>query len=136
MRNGIGKLNISLGLIVMAAFMAYGFWLIYMRDFHPNKEAWIAASYMGEHFQSRIAHVHGNLFSLLNIVFGYLILTLPIPSGYAKITSIFALLGLLMPIGILAETHFNAPFYLVLIGAIFIILATLTLALGIFAMRD
>ncbi|NPA28191.1 MAG: hypothetical protein GXN91_03995 [Epsilonproteobacteria bacterium] len=136
MRNRIGKLNISVGLLVMAAFMAYGFWLIYMRDFHPNKEAWIAASDMGKHFESRIAHVHGNLFSIINIIYGYLILTLPIPSGYAKLASIFALGGLLMPLGILAEAHFGAPYYLVLVGAISIILATLTLAIGVLRLEE
>ena len=105
MKNSIGKINIGTGLLVMAGFMVYGFFLIYMRDFHPNKEAWIAASHIGEHFESRLAHVHGNLFSVLNIIFGYLILTLPIAPSYAKWVSRLALAGLLMPIGILAEVY-------------------------------
>ena len=65
MHNKVGKLNIGVGLLVMAGFMVYGFFLIYMRDFNPNKDAWIAASHLGEHFESKLAHVHGNLFSIL-----------------------------------------------------------------------
>ena len=135
MKNSIGKINIGVGLSILAGFMMYGFFLIYMRDFHPNKEAWITASHIGEHFESRLAHVHGNLFSLLNIVFGYLLLTLPVAPSYAKWVSRFALAGLLMPIGILAEVYLGVPFYLVLVGAISIIVATILLAIGIFKMK-
>jgi len=135
MKNSIGKINLALGLLIMAGFMAYGFVLIYMRDFHPNKEAWIAASNMGMHFETRLAHVHGNLFSIINVIYGYLLLTLPIASKYAKMVSIFALLGILMPLGILAEAYFKLPYYLVLVGAISIILATIILAIGVFTMK-
>jgi uncharacterized membrane protein YkvA (DUF1232 family) len=135
MKNSIGKVNIGTGLLVMAGFMVYGFFLIYMRDFHPNKEAWIAASHIGEHFESRLAHVHGNLFSVLNIVFGYLILTLPIAPSYAKWVSRLALAGLLMPIGILAEVYLGVPFYLVLVGAISIVSATVLLGIAVLSMK-
>ncbi len=135
MENKVGKINIAVGLSVMATFMLYGFLLIYMRDFHPNKEAWIAASHIGEHFESRLAHVHGNLFSILNIVFGYLLLTLPIANNYAKWVSRLALAGLLMPIGILAEVYLGLPFYLVLVGALSIIMATVILAIGVWKMQ-
>lgn len=135
MNNKIGKINIAAGLSVMAAFMVYGFFLIYMRDFHPNKEAWVAASHLGEHFESKLAHVHGNLFSILNIVFGYLLLTLPIAENHAKWVSRFALAGLLMPIGILAEVYLGVPFYLVLVGALSIIIATVLLAVGVWKMK-
>jgi hypothetical protein len=39
MNNSVGKLNIAVGLSVMAGFMVYGFVLIYLRDFSPAKEA-------------------------------------------------------------------------------------------------
>ncbi len=135
MENRVGKVNIAIGLSVMAGFMVYGFFLIYMRDFHPNKEAWVAASHLGEHFESKLAHVHGNLFSILNIVFGYLLLTLPIAENYAKWVSRFALTGLLMPVGILAEVYLGVPFYLVLVGALSIIIATVLLAVGVWKMK-
>ncbi|MCF6245089.1 MAG: hypothetical protein L3J43_08625 [Sulfurovum sp.] len=135
MENKVGKINIAVGLSVMATFMMYGFLLIYMRDFHPDKEAWIAASHIGAHFESRLAHVHGNLFSILNIVFGYLLLTLPIAKNYAKWVSRLALTGLLMPIGILAEVYLGVPFYLVLVGALSIIVATILLAIAIWKMK-
>lgn len=58
-----GRWNIGSGFLVMAGFMAYGFILIYLRDFHPDREAWIAAYGYGKHFESRLAHVHGGIFS-------------------------------------------------------------------------
>jgi hypothetical protein len=135
MNNPEGKINIAVGLSIMAGFMVYGFFLIYMRDFSAGKEAWIAASHTGQHFEARLAHVHGNLFSLLNILFGYLLLKLPVAPSYAKWVSRLALAGLLMPIGIFAELYFGLPFYLVLVGAISIVSATILLAVGIFKMK-
>ncbi len=135
MNNSVGKWNIAVGLSVMAGFMVYGFVLIYLRDFSSNKEAWIAASHTGQHFEARLAHVHGNLFSVLNIIYGYLLLTLAIPAVYAKWVSRLALAGLLMPIGIFAELYFGLPFYLVLVGAISIVSATVLLAIGVIKMK-
>ncbi len=125
----------SVGLLVMASFMLYGFVLIYLRDFSAGKEAWIASSHTGQHFEARLAHVHGNLFSVLNILFGYLLITLPIPQNYAKWVSRLALAGLLMPIGIFAELYLGVPYYLVLVGAISIVSATVLMAIGIIKTR-
>jgi len=77
-KSAAGKWNIGIGLWVMAAFMVYGFILIYLRDFAPDREAWIAAYNVSPHFEARLAHVHGNLFSFLNIVFGFLLVKLPV----------------------------------------------------------
>ena len=90
-----GKWNIGIGLWMMAAFMTYGFYLIYARDFAPDREAWIAASNVSPHFEARLAHVHGNLFAFLNIAFGYLLLRLPIRGVQAKWISGLALTGML-----------------------------------------
>ena len=79
-----GKKNIVAGLLFLAFFMAYGFVLIYLRDFAPGKQAWISAYSTGTHFESRLAHVHGNLFAFLNIMLGYLIIRLPISAISAK----------------------------------------------------
>ncbi len=126
-----GKTNILIGLWVMAFFMLYGFVLIYLRDFAPGKEEWIAQYASGPHFQSRLAHVHGNLFALLNIVFGLVLLKLDIPATQAKWASWLALGGLLMPLGILSEVYLGLPPFLVILGAASILLATITLAIGI-----
>ncbi len=126
-----GKTNIRIGLWVMAFFMLYGFVLIYLRDFAPGKEEWIAQYASGPHFQSRLAHVHGNLFALLNIVFGLVLLKLDIPATQAKWASWLALGGLLMPLGILSEVYLGLPPFLVILGAASILLATITLAIGI-----
>lgn len=113
-----GKNNIAIGFLTMGAFMAYGFLLIYLRDFAPGKEEWVNSYSVGKHFEIRLAHVHGNLFAFLNILIGYLILHFQSKLTSTKIISWLALTGLLMPIGILAEVYFGAPPVFVLIGAI------------------
>ena len=102
----------------MGLFMAYGFLLIYLRDFAPDKEEWINSYSIGKHFESRLAHVHGNLFAFLNILIGYLLLHFRDKLQNVKTISWLALTGLLMPIGILTEVYFGLPPALVLIGAI------------------
>ncbi|MBL7810061.1 MAG: hypothetical protein JNN28_19725 [Saprospiraceae bacterium] len=113
-----GKNNIAIGFLTMGFFMAYGFLLIYLRDFAPDKEAWVNSYSIGKHFEARLAHVHGNLFAFLNILIGYLLLRFQAQLPSAKSISWLALTGLLMPIGILSEVYFGLPPALVLIGAI------------------
>ncbi|PJB14592.1 MAG: hypothetical protein CO118_07690 [Flavobacteriales bacterium CG_4_9_14_3_um_filter_32_8] len=113
-----GKNNIAIGFLAMGLFMAYGFLLIYLRDFAPDKEEWVNSYSMGKHFESRLAHVHGNLFAFLNILIGYLLLHFRDKFQNVKTISWLALIGLLMPIGILTEVYFGLPPVLVLIGAI------------------
>lgn len=110
-------------MFLLAAFMLYGFGLIYLRDFAPGRVQWIAEYSSGMHFESRLAHVHGNLFALLNIMIGYLVLKLPLSAFSARWISWLGLAGMLMPLGIVAEFAFGAPFYLVLVGAVAIIAA-------------
>ena len=131
----VGKWNIGVGLWVMAAFMIYGFYLIYARDFAPDKEAWIAAYNVSPHFEARLAHVHGNLFSFLNIVFGFLLVKLPVKKAQAKWVSWLALAGLLMPLGILGEVYLGLPFYFVLVGGLSILAATILLGVAVVQMR-
>jgi hypothetical protein len=113
-----GKLNIGLGFLFLAGFMVYGFVLIYLRDFAPDKAAWIAGSLTGPHFESRLAHAHGNLFAFLNIVIGYLLMNLSVTAIEAKRISMLALVGMLMPIGILSEVLFGLPPFLVIVGGV------------------
>lgn len=131
MKSAIGKWNIGVGLWLMAAFMVYGFVLIYLRDFAPGKEAWIEAYNVSPHFEARLAHVHGNLFSFLNIVFGFLLIKLPLQGGQAKWVSGLALGGLLMPLGILGEVYLGLPPYLVLIGGVSMLAATILLGAAV-----
>ena len=114
----IGKNNIAIGFLTMGFFMAYGFLLIYLRDFAPDKEAWANSYSIGKHFESRLAHVHGNLFAFLNILMGYLLLHFKDKLNNTKTISWLALMGLLMPLGILSEVYFGLPPILVLVGAI------------------
>lgn len=118
-----GKRNISGGFLFLAAFMAYGFVLIYLRDFAPGKEAWVDSYSFGKHFEARLAHVHGNLFAFLNILIGYLLIQLPLATRAVKGISWLSLIGMLMPIGILAEFLLGAPPIFVLIGAMCMVAA-------------
>lgn len=113
-----GKNNIAIGFLTMGFFMAYGFLLIYLRDFAPDKDAWANSYSIGKHFETRLAHVHGNLFAFLNILIGYLLLHFQEKLSNTNVISSLALTGLLMPIGILTEVYFGLPPALVLIGAI------------------
>lgn len=113
-----GKKNLVAGLFTMGAFMVYGFILIYLRDFAPGAAEWAANYASGKHFESRLAHVHGNLFGFLNILLGYLLIKLDIKPARKAFVSWTALLGLLMPMGIVLELALGAPPIFVLIGAL------------------
>ena len=130
-----GKINIAGGLLFLAGFMAYGFLLIWLRDFAPGKEQWIADYGIGTHFEARLAHVHGNLFALLNVLIGYLVWKLPIDQTSAKWVSWLAFGGMLMPLGILAELVFGAPPFFVLVGAVLIVVAMAWLGVAVWRSR-
>lgn len=130
-----GKNNIAIGFLTMGFFMAYGFLLIYLRDFAPDKEAWVNSYSLGKHFESRLAHVHGNLFAFLNILIGYLLLRFEAQLSNVKTISWLALTGLLMPIGILSEVYFGLPPALVLIGAIAMTASVLWLGFSFLRMK-
>jgi hypothetical protein len=129
-----GRYNVGVGLFVMAAFMFYGFLLIYLRDFAPDKEAWIASYTTGAHFESRLAHVHGNLFALLNLILGFLLARLATASDrWRQATAWLGLAGLLMPLGILGEVYLGLSPIFVLLGAASMIAAVIStgaMALG------
>lgn len=130
-----GKNNISIGFLTMGAFIVFGFLLIYLRDFAPGKEEWVNSCSVGKHFESRLAHVHGNLFAFLNILIGYLLLHFQSKLGNTNIISWLALAGLLMPIGILAEVYFGAPPVFVLMGAIAMTASVVWLGISFFKMK-
>lgn len=131
-----GKNNIAIGFLTMGFFMAYGFLLIYLRDFAPGKEAWANSYSIGKHFESRLAHVHGNLFAFLNILIGYLLLRFSGKLKNIKTISWLALTGLLMPLGILSEVYFGLPPFLVLAGAIAITVSVAWLGFAFLKMKQ
>ena len=134
-QNKHGKKNMMAGVWFLAGFMIYGFVLIYLRDFAPDKAEWIASSHNGKHFESRLAHVHGNLFALLNLLVGYLLWQLPIAKKAASRISWLALAGMLMPIGILTEVLFGVPPLLVIVGGISIVFSMVYLGFAIKNMK-
>ncbi len=127
-----GKNNIAIGFLTMGAFMLYGFLLIYLRDFAPDKAAWVDSYTSGKHFESRLAHVHGNLFAFLNIVIGFLLLQFKDKLKNVKIISRLAILGLMMPLGILSELYLGLPPIFVILGAISIITAVIWLGIAFY----
>lgn len=131
-----GKYNISIGFLTMGLFMAYGFLLIYLRDFAEGKDAWVDSYSFGKHFETRLAHVHGNLFAFLNIVIGYLLVQFSDRLKNVKAISWLALIGLLMPLGILAEVYLSAPPIFVLIGAISITASVIWLGISFFKIKQ
>ena len=118
-----GRWNLSIGLLGLAAFMVYGFVLIYLRDFAPGHEQWAADYGIGKHFEARLAHVHGALFSVLNLVMGLVVSKLNVSERSRGIIAGLAITGLLMPTGILAEVLFGAPPILVLVGGLAILVS-------------
>jgi hypothetical protein len=125
-----GKINIVTGFGFLMLFMLYGFLLIYLRDFAPGKAQWIADYAVGKHFESRLAHVHGNLFALLNIAVGLVLLRLPHLAGRRWIAGL-TLAGMLMPLGILTEVVFGVPPLFVIVGGVSMVLAMGWLALAV-----
>jgi hypothetical protein len=130
-----GKINLSAGFLTMGLFMAYGFLLIYLRDFAPDKEAWIEGYSIGKHFESRLAHVHGNLFAFLNIMIGFLLVYFNTKIKHGNFISWLALIGILMPVGILAEIYFGTPPVLVLVGAIAMTVSVVWLGIAFFRIK-
>lgn len=131
-----GKNNIAIGFLVMGAFMLYGFLLIYLRDFAPDKQAWVDSYSSGKHFEARLAHVHGNLFAFLNVVVGYLLLHFRERLRHVAAISWLAITGLLMPMGILAEVYLGAPPVFVLIGAIAMTTSVIWLGVSFFKLKQ
>jgi len=131
-----GKNNIAIGFLTMGLFMAYGFLLIYLRDFAPGKEEWINSYSIEKHFESRLAHVHGNLFAFLNILIGYLLLHFRDKLKNVKIISWLGLIGLFMPLGILAEIYLGMSPIFVLLGAIAMTTSVIWLGVAFFKMNS
>ncbi len=130
-----GKNNIAIGFLTMGLYMTYGFLLIYLRDFAPDKEIWANSYGIGKHFEARLAHVHGNLFAVLNIVIGYLLLQFSAQLNNAKTISWLALTGLLMPAGILLEIYLGLPPIFVIVGAIAMTISVVWLGLSFLKLK-
>ena len=72
--------------------------LAFLRDFHPDKEPWIARYGLGKHVEMRLAHVHGNRLALLNVAIGFVLLRLGGPVGPRKAAAGLSLPGMMMPL--------------------------------------
>ncbi|MCP5069418.1 MAG: hypothetical protein GY946_22865 [bacterium] len=89
MKNDIGKKNILFGLVYFLATLALGLFLA--NKGQAGDPAWAEST--TKHLLA-VAHSHGNLESLLNIIFGYLICRLAEPGlGLAKVGSVLLIAG-------------------------------------------
>lgn len=130
-----GKYNMAIGFLTMGLFMLYGFLLIYLRDFAPDKIAWVESYSTGKHFETRLAHVHGNLFAFLNVVMGYLLWHFRDKLNHVTVISWLALIGLLMPLGILGEVYLGLSPIFVLLGAVSITVSVLWMGISFFNLK-
>lgn len=89
----------------------------------------------GKHLQTRLAHVHGNLFAFLNILIGYLLLRFGGILKNVRAISLLALVGLLILIGILIEEYLSLSPILVLIDAIAITASVIWLGFAFLKMK-
>lgn len=111
-----GRHNVTVGLLFIAGFMVLGFVLVYLRDFSPDREEWIAKYAEGAHFETRLAHVHGTLFALLNVAIGLVLPRIGVAAARRRVIAWLAIVGMLMPLGILGEVTLGLPPAFVLIG--------------------
>ena len=111
-----GRWNVAGGFLFIAAFVVLGFVLIYLRDFAPGKEAWIADSAVGKHFETRLAHAHGNLFALINVGVGLALPSIVAGAATKRALGWLTLGGMLMPLGILGEVVLGTTPYVVMAG--------------------
>lgn len=114
---GGGRYNVAIGLFALASFMVLGFVLIYLRDFAPGKEQWVADYAVGKHFETRLAHVHGALFGFLNVALGFVLAGVEGRARGRAAAAVLGIVGLLMPVGILLEVVLGAPPVFVVVGA-------------------
>jgi hypothetical protein len=104
-----GRANIATGLLFLVGLRVYGFFLIYLRDFAPGKEQWIADYAVGKH------------------------LVLIVQQSSAQWIASLALSGTLIPLGILSQVVLGVPPLLVNVGGISMVAAVAWL--GMFVWR-
>jgi len=128
MRNG--KVSILGGIIGLVLFMLSGYIFVYIHDF-PTGESF--RNWLGDEGYEllKIAHAHGNLFSILNILIGILLNRFQLDEKSSRWITVLGLLGLLMPAGIMARVFLGAPAVFILLGEIGIITAFVWLGLAI-----
>lgn len=120
-----GRWNVAGGFLFISMFVVLGFVLVYLRDFAPDKEAWVADYAVGKHFETRLAHAHGNLFALINIVMGLVLPRLAAGPATKRALAWITLGGLLMPVGILGEVVLGtSPVFVLLGGAMMFVAVT------------
>ena len=129
-----GRWNIAGGFLFISGFAILGFALIYLRDFAPGKEQWIAEYTSGKHLETRLAHAHGNLFARINVAIGLVLPGLVAGEGTKRALAWLGLGGMLMPTGILGEVVLGTPPLFVLAGGAMMFVAVTWI--GVAVARD
>ena len=121
--NTIGRKNVLFGLVYFLATLGLGMFLAYKSDGAPPE--WFSSTTKA---LLGTAHSHGNLESVLNIVFGYLICRIGSPSeALARTTSILLIIGAIFHSGTiyLAGAGITAALNFTLVGAICLVVSVI-----------
>ncbi len=112
-----GKLSIVIGIVGLLLFMLSGYLLVYMNDFAAGQALKESLGEKGYEL-TVIAHAHGNLFALMNIIIGILLNKFDVETGACRGIAVLGLLGFLMPLGILGKVFLNLPPIIIFFGEI------------------
>lgn len=118
MKNEIGKKNMVFGFSYFITTLLLGLYLA--RKGMTGGKEWHESE---QHEMLVTAHVHGNLESVLNILIGYIICQLEVPSGLASIVSILLLIAAIFHSGMLYLTGLGIgpAMYIAPVGAVSLI---------------
>ncbi len=97
--------------------MLSGYLLVYMNDFAAGQALKESLGEKGYEL-TVIAHAHGNLFALINIIIGLLLNKFDVETGACRGIALLGLLGFLMPLGILGKVFLNLPPIIIFFGEI------------------
>jgi len=108
-------LNVVVGLALLVVFMLSGFLLVFLHDTAAGQA--IVERIGEENYHLLVvAHTHGNMFALINVIVGLVVSHFGLQGGTVRWASILALLGFLMPVGIFLKVFVGFPPPLILLG--------------------
>ncbi|MEW6314717.1 MAG: hypothetical protein AB1513_11880 [Pseudomonadota bacterium] len=127
----IGKKNMVFGFAYFITTLLLGIYMVVMEE-NPGFEGSEAEEMM------RVAHAHGNLESVLNIIIGYLLCRLAIGSGLAQTISILLLVGAVFHSGMiyLGSMGFEAAMKLAPIGALSLVAVMVLMTYAVATTRE
>lgn len=123
----IGKKNMVFGFFYFVLTMGLGMYLA-LKAGSSHEQTVIT-----QHEMLHMAHVHGNVEALLNVILGYLICRLALNSGIAKAVSVLLLIGMVFHSGMLYLGGLGVGFaaFLVPVGTVALMVSMLLIGIGV-----